>query len=240
MDAILTGTGSVPVLALHGIQGTRDAWLPVANALRANAQFVLPNLRGRGDAQRGASSDDYTLARYSDDVAETVDEYLGNAPYVLAGWSLGVSIALDYVARRAGRLPDALVLVSGSPAPCATQWFSARDEAALRDEIAGREVRLKLSRAADRQAVAWTWQAVRATDQRPLLRAIDLPTLIVHGTDDSDCPLPHAYWLASGLRRARLVEITGGGHTILSSHSAVLAEAMRSFLAEQTPMVESP
>jgi pimeloyl-ACP methyl ester carboxylesterase len=240
LDIVLTGTGTLPVLVLHGIQGTRAAWLPVARDLQPDACFVLPNLRGRGTALRGAGADDYTLARYADDVAEAVDACIGDTPYVLAGWSLGVSIALDYVARRTGRLPRALLLVSGSPALCETQWFSARDEAALRDEIAAREVRLKLAEAADRQAVAWTWQAVRTTDQRPLLGAIDLPTLIVHGTLDGDCPLQHAHWLADGLPRARLVEIMGGGHTILTAHSVALADAMRLFLAEQTPTLESP
>ncbi|PXW28632.1 Pimeloyl-ACP methyl ester carboxylesterase [Paraburkholderia caballeronis] len=240
MDVIQTGAGEVPVLALHGIQGTRAAWLPGARELHDDARFVLPNLRGRGAAWRGACADDYTLARYADDVAETVARHIGDGPYVLAGWSLGVSVALDYVTHRVGRLPRALVLVSGSPALCMTQWFSARDERALHDEIAAREVRLKLSEAADRQAVAWTWQSIRTADHRPLLETIDLPTLIVHGSDDDDCPFQHARWLADGLPRARLVEIAGGGHTILTAHTAALAEAMRTFLVEQAPILETP
>ncbi len=30
-------------------------------------------------------------------------------------------------------------------------------------------------------AVAWTWQAIRTTDQRAALKDIDIPALIVHG-----------------------------------------------------------
>jgi len=38
------GKGSSLVVAVHGMQGTRAVWLPVAHALRSDEAFTLPNV----------------------------------------------------------------------------------------------------------------------------------------------------------------------------------------------------
>ena len=229
MDVIEVGSGPLCVVALHGIQGTRAAWLPVARRLSRLCTFVLPNLQGRGAAPRPADADGYTLARYAAAVREVVERHAGGRPFVLAGWSMGVSVALAYADRCRGQhgdehAPAALLLLSGSPALCETRWFGAGDGAALLAEIAARERRLGLSEAADHAAVAHTWQAIRHTDQRSRLPMLPMPALVVHGRDDDDCPWPHAQALADGLPAARLATIEGAGHGLLTGHADAVAE----------------
>lgn len=104
MDVIEVGSGPLCVVALHGIQGTRAAWLPVAQRLSALCTFVLPNLQGRGAAPRPATAGGYTLERYAAAVREVVERHAGGRRFVLAGWSMGVSVALQYADRyRDGR-----------------------------------------------------------------------------------------------------------------------------------------
>lgn len=229
MDVIEVGSGPLCVVALHGIQGTRAAWLPVAQRLSALCTFVLPNLQGRGAAPRPATAGGYTLERYAAAVREVVERHAGGRRFVLAGWSMGVSVALQYAdryrdGRGQARSPLALWLLSGSPALCQTRWFRADEGAALLDEIAARERRLGLSEAADHAAVALTWQAIRQTDQRSRLATLPMPALVVHGRDDDDCPWPHAQALANGLPAGRLATIERAGHGLLTGHADAVCE----------------
>lgn len=233
-DVVCSGMGPHTIVAIHGIQGTRASWQPLAQTMQNEARWILPNLRGRAAAPRGNGSEDYTLEKFAGDIADVIERHAQATPYVLAGWSMGVSVALATIGELQQRglpLPQAMVLMSGSPVLRQTSWFRAAGHAALLKKIAEREQRLGLRDAADRDAVAWTWQAIGGTDQRPLLSSIDIPTLIVHGSADEDSPWPHAQLLAQGLPRATLRTIEGGMHSILTQNTARVAEEMRAFLS---------
>lgn len=232
---------AVGLVALHGIQGTRASWqklLPPLSAGLADMHWILPNLRGRAGAWRGQCMQDYTLEKFAEDACGVIAGHVRAPRFVLAGWSMGTSVALATfdMLRRAGRpLPAALILMSGSPVLQQVQWFGrggADDDAALLREIAVREQRLGLREPADRNAVAWTWQAIRDTDQRTLLASVDVPVLVLHGTDDEDSPYAHAGLLAAGLPNARLVRIDGGRHALLAEHAERVAAEIRTFLSQ--------
>ncbi|MFM0032814.1 alpha/beta hydrolase [Paraburkholderia madseniana] len=229
MDVMTVGQGEEIVVAVHGIQGTRVVWMPLAVELSEVASFVLPNLRGRGAAFRGSLAHDYRLDAFADDLTEVIETVVGERPYTLAGWSMGVSVALTYLAR-ARRRPARLILMSGSPGLSSVHWFEAHDDAALLEEIAARERRLGLHEAANHQAVAWTWKSIRSTNQCSMLASIDIPALIVHGSDDIDSPVAHAQWLADGIEDARLYVIDGAGHGLAIENTNVAAAAVRRFL----------
>lgn len=223
------------IVAVHGVQGTRASWQSVAQSLSREAHWVLPNLRGRGNAFRGSSSADYGLEQFADDMGEVITRDVSTSRIVLAGWSMGVSVVLATVAmlqKKGLRLPDALILMSGSPVLAQTHWFHETDNAALLKEVAAREHRLGLREAADRDAVAWTWQAIGNSDQRPMLPLLNIPTLIVHGNADEDSPFAHAKLLEQALPLARLRTIDGGTHSILMQNTAQVAEEVRTFLSD--------
>jgi pimeloyl-ACP methyl ester carboxylesterase len=230
MDVRIMGQGSTTVVALHGIQGTRAAWQPVAQRLASRARFVLPNLRGRGAAVRAAGQGGYGLQAYASDAAEVIEQHVGQAPFVLAGWSMGVSVALELLTRRPELRPQGLVLLSGTPCLSLASWFTA-EGARLTAEVAARERRLGLVEAADHDAVAWTWAAIRGNDQRPLLARIDVPALVLHGSADEDSPWLHGRWLAEGLPRATLVTLPGAGHSLLSAATDTVAQEIERFIA---------
>ncbi len=221
------------IVALHGIQGTRSSWEPVAHRLADLGRWVLPDLRGRGSAWRGGGPADYGLAQYASDAAAVIErETAGRRPFVLAGWSLGVSVALELLASQPGLKPDCVLLLSGSPCLSRLSWFEG-DGPALLNAVAAREQRLSLRAAADHDAVAWTWQAIRSSDQRALLARIDTPALVLHGEQDEDCPIEHAHWLAEGLPHAALQTLPGAGHGLLGQHADWVAQAIRDRLEEQ-------
>ncbi|MDB5776891.1 MAG: hypothetical protein JWP38_3024 [Herbaspirillum sp.] len=246
MDILEIGQGSATIVAVHGIQGTRASWLPIAEQLSEQARWILPNLRGRGRAERGFGPADYTLDSYAAELAAVIAERAATGPLYLAGWSMGVSVALAYLSRPDARVPDGLFLLSGSPALNQTHWFTTTEPQALRKEIAERERRLGLREAADHDAVAWTWQAISPTSQRALLPSIAIPTRILHGSADDDSPPQHAEWLRQGLPNASLCMFEGAGHGILMapSSSRVAAEIQqfihRPSIARTTAIQEAP
>lgn len=94
----------------------------------------------------------------------------------------------------------------------------------------------------------WTWQmqmqaglgpllaareAFGRTDFRADLPAFDVPTLIVHGTGDTDAPIDvTARAAAKGISRSRLVEYEGAPHGLVITHKDRLATDLLGFLAE--------
>jgi len=222
------------IVAIHGIQGTRSSWAPVANALQDDARWIQANLRGRARAFRGTQASDYMLEKFASDMAEVIATHVTTQSFILAGWSMGVSVALATIALLQLEnlpLPAALILMSGSPVLQQTKWFQQTDHDSLLKEIEAREIRLGLRETADRDAVAWTWQAISNTDQRDLLPTIIIPTLIVHGSEDEDSPLAHAHLLVQGLPNADLHIIDGGKHSILTQNTQRVADEMRRFLS---------
>ncbi|MGE8547512.1 MAG: alpha/beta fold hydrolase [Alcaligenes sp.] len=230
--------GPRPVIAIHGIQGTRASWLPVVQASRAGLDWLLPDLRGRGSALRGRCREDYRLDGFVQDLRAMLRRLAPDQDFVLAGWSLGVSVVLQAcltLLEDKAPLPSALVLVSGTACLRRTQWFHAQDETALLDEIARRERRLGLIQAAGRQDVAWTWQANCHSDHRDQLQRIPVPALIIHGEQDEDCPLSHARMLADGLPCNTLHLLPEAGHGVLGSHAGAIAALMDDFCSAYLP-----
>ena len=60
-------------------------------------------------------------------------------------------------------------------------------------------------------------------DRTPLLRRLDAPTLILHGTDDAMVPLAHGHDLARVIPGARLHTLRGWGHDLPEALSAEFA-----------------
>lgn len=230
--------GDPIVLTLHGIQGTYAAWLPVAKVCESQASFIMPNLRGRGDAFRGQGPGDYTLPAFANDLQQIVRDRLDDSPFILAGWSMGVSVILEYLRLADVAKPQGLILISGTPSLSLTPWFT-RDGDQLLDEIAEREKRLGLRQAADHRAVAWTWEAIRCTDHSADLASIDIPTLVIHGSADSDTPVEHARWLAEGIAHAELFIIADAGHSLLTETTELVAQKIADFIGAITTNQEA-
>src|SRR5690606_40280692 len=131
MDTLIHGFGPLKIIAIHGIQGTNRVWLPLAAQLAHQCTFILPNLPGRG-AQRDCSEQDMTLESFANVIEDTVHKYINDGqPYCLAGWSMGVSVALAFVGQTQAKQPDKLMLLSGVPDISQVCWFTQATEAKI-------------------------------------------------------------------------------------------------------------
>ena len=76
--------------------------------------------------------------------------------------------------------------------------------------------------------------AFGTTDFRPEMAAFRVPTLIVHGTSDSDAPIEATGRAAAqAIAGARLIEYEGAPHGLFATHKDQLSQDLLSFLAER-------
>lgn len=227
-----------PLLLVHGIQGTADAWAPLLPAL-ADRRCVLPNLPGRGLSPRWQAGAPLPRERYYhlDHYADLVHALVvalrerHGAPVALAGWSMGVSVILNLLSRHGDADIECLVFVSGTA--CATPgavWFRSDTPQALEEEARARAQRLGLKSVADADAVAATWGSVRQADLRDAARGIRRPTLVVHGELDDECPLDHGRWLANHVPGALWQPLPGVGHAALGQAGETIGSSMSAFM----------
>jgi pimeloyl-ACP methyl ester carboxylesterase len=75
------------VVALHGLAGAGDEFIPTATAIGGSYRFVLPDLRGHGDSTRCPA--DVSRAAFVDDVAAVIRHVSPDRPVTLVGQSMG-------------------------------------------------------------------------------------------------------------------------------------------------------
>ncbi|MDW7557774.1 MULTISPECIES: alpha/beta fold hydrolase [Azospirillum] len=218
------------LVLLHGIQGSASAWKPLMERLSPEIHALAPNLRGRAGSHAPDLLEAYGLDGFAADVAAYTAGIAG--PFVLAGWSMGVLVSLEYVARHGcGRLAG-LVLVGGTAHPgTECRWFAGETPERIAEEAARRAEALRLTETAAPFAVAGSWMAARRADHRGTLAAVSVPTLVVHGAADDQCPLSHGRAIADAIAGAELEVWEGCGHNPMAHDPQRLADALAAFMA---------
>lgn len=220
------GSGPV-VLALHGIQGTSGAWSEVGELLANNHTVVAPDLRGREPSTIPVAREAYALDRFAADLAAVVADI--GRPSILMGWSMGAFVLFEYL-RGTENAADAIVLTGASA--CLgpqTRWFHGESAPDVAGEAKVRADQLRLDRAAAPHAVAASWWHASRCDYRGLLSSLTIPTLIVHGNADDQCPPEHGQALADRLPQAELRIWPSGGHNLMAHDARRFAAELRDF-----------
>jgi len=99
--------GALPVLFVHSLAGNGGQWALQLDHLRRHRRAVAIDLRGHGDSDP-ADDGDYTIPAFAADVAAVADE-LALRRFVLAGHSLGASVAIEYAGRHPERVAGLLL-----------------------------------------------------------------------------------------------------------------------------------
>jgi len=104
----VTETGALPVLFLHSLAGNGGQWALQLDHLRRRRRAVSLDLRGHGDSDP-AEDGDYSIGGLAGDVEAAVDQ-LGLRRFILAGHSLGGSVAIEYAGRHPERVAGLLLV----------------------------------------------------------------------------------------------------------------------------------
>jgi pimeloyl-ACP methyl ester carboxylesterase len=223
-----------PVLFLHGFPLDHTMWRRQVAELSRDYRCIAPDLRGFG--QSSVTPGKVTMGQFADDLVAMLDALGITEPVVLCGLSMGGYIAWEFVRWHAARL-RALILcdtraVPDSPEAVANRLKLAEDVVRVGPELVAKAMlpRLFAPRITANQpewvnelrqvmlathpqgiAAASRGMAERG-DARPLLPAIDCPTLVIVGEHDVISPPAEMRDIATAIPRSVFQIIADAGH----------------------------
>ena len=227
-----TGGGGTTLVLLHGFPFDRSMWRGQAEALAGEFRVVAPDLRGLGETPVG---DEVSIEGMAEDVSALLDE-LSLGRVVLGGLSMGGYVAFEFFRKFPERV-RALVLADTRPQADTEEGRRTREESAQRalkegmapivesmlPKLISTETRerggevLALARAmmldTSPEGAAAALRAMAARrDQTDLLPSINVPTLIIVGSEDTVTPPADAEAMHAKIAGSRLVVVEGAGH----------------------------
>lgn len=242
-----------PVVLLHAFPLSSAMWLEQREALGQHCRVITPDQRGFGGSPLG--QDPPSLGECADDVLALLDR-LELDRVVLGGLSMGGYVAMELLRRapervsallladtkaqadgddaRAARLRTAEAVERDGTGPLAETMLPALLGATTLERRAAVAGRVRgLVTAAPPAAVAW---ASRAMAERPdsfdVLRATDVPALVVVGEQDVLSPEAQAQAMADALPQGRLVVVPEAGHLSAVEDPQAFDAAVTGFLDE--------
>ncbi|MFD3687999.1 alpha/beta fold hydrolase [Nocardiopsis sp. NPDC058631] len=228
----LDGPRHAPVVLLVPPFGTTmSVWEPQMPELTRDHQVLRVNHRGHGSSPAPAGP--YTVADLALDLLAVLEDR-GFQTVSAAGAGLGASL-LVWIAANSPRSLDRLALLAAAPRTPATHrwdriasrvrevglesvtadvvrpWFTP-DMGEDRPEVVARFTE-DFGRL-DPGGFASVCDAVAKVDQRHLVSAVRVPTLVVSAAHDPLLPPGHGRRLADGIADARFEVVTGAAHLL--------------------------
>ncbi|WP_326557350.1 alpha/beta fold hydrolase [Micromonospora sp. NBC_01796] len=248
-----------PVVLSHGWPLNADSWEAQALFLAEHGFRVIAHDR-RGHGRSTQTWHGNEMDTYADDLATLLDA-LDLREATLVGFSTGGGEVARYIGRHGtGRVaqaalvsavPPFMLQTPDNPGGVPVQVFDAIRAGSLADRsqtykdlAAGpffggaasqgvQDAFWLQSMAAGHRNAFECIAAFSATDFRPDLAAIDVPTLVIHGDADQVVPFEVGGMASSALiKDARLVVYAGAPHGITDTHKQQLGSDLLAFLKE--------
>jgi pimeloyl-ACP methyl ester carboxylesterase len=242
---VMRGGRGQPLLFLHG-GGGAGGWLPFMAKLSQRFDVIVPEHPGFGASDTPAWLD--TIGDLANFYLEFLDQLGLNGAH-LVGSSIGGWIAADLAVRNATRLASlTLVGAAGIHVPGVPQvdTFLANDEQRVRDlfydqTLADRMIALASTPDAEdgalknRTTVArLAWQP-RSHDPhlRKWLHRINVPTLVIWGSDDKLFPRDYAFAYQQLIPGSKAVIVPECGHLPHIEKADAFVSELEAFIGEQ-------
>lgn len=221
------GQGGTAIVFLHGVGSDKSVWRPQLDHFSRERQAVAFDYPGYGDssaARDGTTRDDYAAA-----ILAAMDALFIDRAHV-CGLSLGGVIAIAMHAAAPGRCASLILADTFAIHPDGRAIYErsvAGSETGSMREFAESRVDFLLAQPADPavraevvETMAWIdpgayrvgCEAVWLADQRERAAAIDVPALVLCGSEDKATPPGLSRDLAARIPNARLALIERSGH----------------------------
>src|SRR6185295_3698206 len=164
---------AVPVLFLHSLAGNGGQWALQLDHLRRSRRAVSLDLRGHGESDP-AEDGDYSIPGLAGDVAAAADQ-LGLRHFILAGHSLGSSVAIEYASRHPERAAGLLLIdPNGDMSRVADAEYRSFLEGLRSDPLGELESYFRqLVVGGDPDAARWVLDDLRLTHEGAIVPAIE-------------------------------------------------------------------
>ena len=234
-----------PVVLVHGWCMSSAVWKYQYEGFKGSFRLLAPDLRGHGRSQETSGPLDFDS--FSEDLVDFFDA-LGLAKVVLVGWSMGAQIALQASAELSRRLAGMVLVSATPRFTAAEDfpYALARNEASgmrlkvqrnkeraltgfytrmfaegeLEIHPAAAEIKQLLSEitSPDTADALEALDALSVADMRPLLPAVNVPTLILNGGQDQICLPQASSYLKTHVSGAEQIVYPHCGHAPFLTH----------------------
>ncbi|MBI2902774.1 MAG: alpha/beta hydrolase [Candidatus Methylomirabilis oxyfera] len=229
------------LVLVHGSGCSADSWRYQVDGLSREYEVVAPDLPGRGGSD---PLDEPSIKGYAATVRGVVQR-AGRRRVILAGHSLGGAVALQ-VALAYPELLKGLILVGASAylealalTPDILLWAVAVMPHKFKGMFFSDQVTqeaLAIARGDVRrcslETVLGDFAACRKYDFRGRLGGLNLPTLILCGSEDLITPVRHSKRLHKEIPGSTLVVIENAGHMVTLESPQQVNAAIRTFIRE--------
>ena len=244
------GSGE-PLLLIQGMSGTHMSWGdPFLEALEGSFDVVAYDHRGIGFSP--PASTPFTIAELADDAAALMDRLGWDSAHVM-GISMGGMVAQELALRHPQRIrtltlgctycggpgsslagPDVVqelgaAQMSGDRESAIQAGYRLNTSEAFRADPANYDAFRDMALAAPAKiaTIMLQMQAIAGHDTQSRLGQIELPTLVIHGTEDRMIPSANGELIASLIPGARLELLDGVGHVFWWEQPERSAELVR-------------
>ncbi len=248
--------GGPPVILCHGTPWSSRLWAPIADALSSEYTTYLWDMPGYGESSKDAEHG-VSLDIQGELLHDLLEHWELDAPHVIAH-DYGGAVALRAHLLHGSRFASLALVDVVALAPWGSDFFRlVRDHAevfmAVPPAIHEGIVRAYIADAShtgltpeqsDMLVAPWLGDTGQAafyrqmaeadqayTDEiEPLYPTIDLPVLVVWGTEDTWIPVDRAHRLASLIPGAELALVENAGHLIQLDRPDELEKVLRGWL----------
>jgi len=246
------------VLLIHGFPLDHTMWQAQIEALSAHTRVIAPDLRGFGQSPLGAvdPARGISMDGYADDLAELLDAIVPavNEPVVLVGFSMGGYVAWQFVRKYPQRV-RALVQCDTRAAADSeegrasrlkmaekvAEWGSARIAEMMGPKLIApqsfetkpnvvAEVRAVVERTSPAGIAAAQLGMAARPDMTDFLPQIQMPTLVIVGSEDAISPPAEMRSIAAGIPNAKFVVIPDAGHMTTMENPDPVNQALLAFI----------
>jgi 3-oxoadipate enol-lactonase len=225
-----------PVVLLHAFPLSRQMWKDAAQAWSPRFRIIAPDLPGFGDSPSTAAN--FTMENCASEVSHFLRDRNIKEKIVLVGLSMGGYIAFEFIRQFPEKI-SRLVLAATQPLPDTETAAKGRRETAefvlqkgtqalserlvpkllgattlaTKPEVTQRVQDLMVSNSPEGIAKACLGLALRR-DSTPVLRSIQIPTLIVAGSEDALIPEGRAVEMKQQVKKSELEVFPACGHLV--------------------------
>lgn len=238
----------------HGLSGSSSAWIPYEAKFGNDYNLVTFDLRGHGKSLKPRGYGEYQVEKFSDDLNALLT-HLQIKDYVLISHSFGTLVAFKYL-QKYGQTPEAAIFFSPNYKVKKNFWASVLYYAlwfvpALSIFPVWSKTGRHLNYDLYRHTGDWSWSRMTADVSSTSLRVylyciqhafkfsgeqflaqIRIPTLIVHGGQDSIFPVENAKVMATLIPGTELKVIEADDHILVLNDLPGSIQAIEEFLTK--------
>ncbi|MSU74624.1 alpha/beta hydrolase [Candidatus Kaiserbacteria bacterium] len=245
--------GRPTLVFIHGLSGSASAWFLYENVFESAYNVLTFDLRGHGKSTKFKRYEEYVLQSSADDVYELLN-YLKIEKYILISHSYGTLVALELLNVHQEKVSK-IIFLSPTAFLSQTKWFwvvkiIGTVFITLFKIIPFHPVvRERVDYTPFKNTGDWNlrrlFKDIRTTSVRVYLyclvqaytknydelwATISVPTMIMHGTEDSIIPVQHTIQLAKEISGSKLVLLERANHIIVLNNMNKVVEHIESFL----------